>query len=269
MKQSIRALGWAVTISMILLLAFVATAFYCAYGMLITGQGIALGDLQASYSENGLVFSMPITVNNTGYYDMTELNVSTNLRDLDGAALASSSTEIREIKTGISESTLHNLSLSVKDILSNTTYLLFSDTELRLDLSIAFRYAYAFSFHVNLGNMSMPWGAPLYGLNLREAEPPSFNGTHLLMDITLDVENHSFLDMAADLDLRIYDQMGRHIGSGTALLHAPPLSRLSGPVEAVFEIENPMYLSDTGYLEAYLIIPMIDDSIELGRLDYG
>ena len=269
MKQSIRALGWAVTISMLILFAFVATAFYCSYQMLTTGQGIGLGDFQASYSENGLVLSMPVTVNNTGYYDMTELNVSTMLKDYDGAALASSNTEIPMIKTGITESTLHNLSLSLTDILSNMTYLLFNDTEFRIDFSIAFRYAYAFSFQLNMGNMSMPWGAPLYGLDLREAGPPSFNGTHLLMDITLEVENHSFLDIAGDLDLRVYNQMGKRIGSGTGLLHVPPLSRLSGPVEAVFEIENPMYLSDKGYLEAYLDIPMIDGSIELGRLDYG
>jgi len=269
MKQSIRALGWAVTISMLLLLAFVATAFYSAYDMLATGQGIGLGDLQTSYSNNEVVLSMPITVNNTGYYDMTELNVSTMVKDYDGAAVVSGTTEIPEIRRGLTESTLHNLSLSLTDILSNMTHLLFNDTEFRIDLSIAFRYAHAFSFQITMANTSMPWGAPLCGLDLREAGPPSFNGTHLTMDITLEVENHSLLDIVADLDLRVYNQMERHLGSGTRLLHVPSLSGLSGPIKAVFPIENPSEYTGKGYLVAYLDIPMIDGSIELGRLDYG
>jgi hypothetical protein len=149
------------------------------------------------------------------------------------------------------------------------TYLLFRDTEFILDFSIVFKYAYILGFQLSLMNMSIPWGAPLYSLNLTEVGPPSFNGTHLLTDITLEVENHSFLDIYGNLTLRVYNEMEGYLGSGRGLVCVPSGSRLSEPIEIVIKIEDPSRYTGEGYVEAYLELPMIDHSFELRRVDYG
>ncbi len=269
MRQSIRALGWTITISLLLLLVFLATAFYSVYQTLGASRDIGFGEFQHSFLDGKVVLSMPITVNNTGYYGMTEFNVTTTLKDHSGMTLATNSTEIPEIGTGQNESTLLNMSLGLADLLSNMTNLLFNDTELSLDFAISFRYAYAFGLQISMGNMSIPWGAPLYGLDLKEAGPPDFNGTHLQMNVTLEVENHSFLDIAGTVNFRVYNEEGKRIGSGRVLLHVPSNSRLSGPIQVTSEIESPLDFTGKGYLEAYLDLPIIDGSLELGRLDYG
>jgi hypothetical protein len=269
MRQSIRALGWTITICMILLFVFLVTAVYSAFQTVLMAQGLGLDQFQISFSDSGLVLSMPMTINNTGYYDMSDFKITTTLKDYNGTTLTAKSTIIEEIKKGSTEFRLHNLSLSLTDILSNMTYLLFHDTEFKMDFSIGFKYAYTLSFQLGMMNMSMPWEAPLYGLNVTDLDPSSFNGTHLLADITLGVENHSFFDIAGNLTLKVYNEMEGYLGSGIGLVHVPSGSRFSERIETVIEIVDPLGYTGEGYVEGYLELPMIDHSFELGRLDYG
>ena len=212
---------------------------------------------------------MPITVNNTGYYDMTEFSITTALKEHSGAVITANTTMISQIKSRQTGSAQHSLSLSLLDILSNMTHLLFNDTEFRIDLQVSFRYAYALGFQLDMANMTIPWGAPLHGLRLTEAGPSSFDGTHLSMYVVLEVENHSFLDIGGDLNFRVFNDMGRRIGSGSVLLYVPSNSGLSQPIEVIFEIDNPSDFTGKGHVETYLSLPVIDYSFELGRIDYG
>jgi hypothetical protein len=269
MRQSIRALGWTITISMLILFAFLATAFYSVYTTIATGEGVGLGALQTDLQNDTLVFSMPININNTGYYDMTEFHITSAVKDYKGAVITSNTTEIPHIKSGSAGSATHRLSLSLQQMLTNMTYLLFNDTEFRIDLQVSFRYASAIGLQIDMANLTIPWGAPLHGLELIEAGPPSLDGTHLSMYIVLEVENHSFLDAGGELSFTVFNNEGKRIGSGIAILYVPANSGLSEPIEAIFEIDNPSDYTGSGYLEAYLEIPLIDYPFELGRIDYG
>jgi len=52
MRQSIRALGWTIAMSMLILFAFLATVFYSVYTTIATGEGIGLGDFQTDLQDN-------------------------------------------------------------------------------------------------------------------------------------------------------------------------------------------------------------------------
>lgn len=75
MRQSIRALGWTITISMLILFAFLATAVYSVFQTVVMEQGIKFGEFQSHPSNDTFVLSIPITVNNTGYYDIRFLQM--------------------------------------------------------------------------------------------------------------------------------------------------------------------------------------------------
>jgi len=111
MRQSIRALGWVVTISIILLFAFLASAVYSIFQMAIFGQGIKMGDLQAEMKDGSLKLSMPITINNTGYYEINEFKITTTLKDSYGTVIATNTTTITGIKRGDLKSEVHAVSL--------------------------------------------------------------------------------------------------------------------------------------------------------------
>ncbi len=268
MRQSIRALGWVVTISAILLFAFLATAVYSVIQTVLLEQGIKFGDLQPSFADNTLTLSAPVTVNNTGYYDITDFNITTALGILNGSTLVRSSTVIPQISRGTSQQGLHNMSLSIADLLSNR-FLLFNDTELKLDVSMGFRYAYTVGLQLAMENISMPWGAPLYGLTVRDVQLSGFNITHLVLEIFLEVENHSFLDIAGNLSLGVYNETGGYIGSGTGLISIPSQSRLSDPIPVAISVENPLNYSGEGYIELSFELVPFGYVLDLGRVSYG
>jgi hypothetical protein len=268
MRQGIRALGCTVTISTLILFVFLVSAFYSAVTTIIS-QVAMLGEFQTSLIDNGVVLSMPLTVNNTGYYDMSSFQVTATMRTAEGTILVEESTVIPEVPRGHSESRMHNLTLSLTDILANNTDLLFSDTELKMDFSIGFRYAYALSLQIHIANTSMPWGAPLHNLELRGVSVPAYNETHLMLEMFLELENHSFLDIGGILHLKVFTESGEHIGDGTGFFHIPPDEQLTEPVPAFVELTDPLCFTGNGYIEVYLEIPVLEEPIEIGRAEYG
>ncbi len=266
MKQSIRALGWTITISMIILFAFLVTAVYSLAQSILMSQGMQFGDFQLHIQNNTFILSATLIINNTGYYDITDLNLTTVLRDPNGTVIAEASTPFGKIAKGSTVAEMHNISLNLADILSNMTYLLFEDTELKIDFSMEMSYAYALNFRFTMANMSMPWGAPLYNFNITGISPPYFNGTQLMLDIFLGFENHSPLDIAGIVNLMIYNETGGYIGRGSGVINATSHSGFGGPITIL--VENPSSYSGAGYVEVSFDIPDIGH-VELGRIYYG
>jgi len=269
MRQSIRALGWAITISMLIVFAFLVTAVYSVFQSVLMEQGIKTGGFQSSFLNNTFVFSVPITVNNTGYFDINDFNISAVLKDANGTTLTASSVFVPEIKKGSSETRLYNLSMNLADIISNMAYLLFNDTEFKIDFSVGFRYAKALGFQLAMRNTSMPWGAPLSGLTLRGLQISSFNATHILVNIYLEFENHSFFDIVGNLLLKVYNETGGYIGSGIASVNVPSNSRLSGPIPATINMENPLNFTGRGSIEVFFDLPAYNYTLRMGSVSYG
>jgi len=269
MRQSIRALGWAITISMLIVFAFLVTAVYSVFQSVLMEQGIKLGGFQKSFSNNTFVFSVPITVNNTGYFDINDFNISAVLKDANGTTLTASSIFVPEIKKGSAETRLYNLSMNLADILSNMEYLLFNDTEFKIDFSVGFRYAKALGFELAMRNASMPWGAPLCGLTLRGLQISSFNTTHILVNLYLEFKNHSFFDIVGNLLLKVYNETGGYIGSGMASVNVSSNSTLSGPIPATISMENPLNFTGRGSIEVFLDLPTYNYTLRMGSVSYG
>ncbi len=199
---------------MIILFAFLVSSVYSMYQMILMEQGITLGEFQSHFSNNTLVLSTPVIVNNTGYYDITDFNLTTTLKDFNGTLLTTSSTLIGNIQKGSVKSRWHNLSLNSVKIPSNMTHLLFNDTQLKIDFSVAFRYAYALSFGLTVRNMSIARGTPPHGFVLRNVTLSGFNETPLLFQAFREFENPGSWDVIGNPHLEVYGESGEYIGSG-------------------------------------------------------
>jgi len=269
MKQSIRALGWAVTLSTILLFAFLASAVYSIFQMVLLNRNIEMGDLRLELRGGTLKLSMPIIVNNTGFYEINELKIITTLKDQDGRVIVTNTTTMREIKRGDLRSEIHAISLSLDDILLRMKHLLFNDTKIKLLILIGLKYAYALGFQISASNISIPWGAPLYGLNFREINIQSFNGTHIFLEVSLYLENHSFFDIGGNLHLAVYNDKDEQIGEGAGFLYVPSGGRVEDPIPVVIALTHPESFTGKGYVKVSLQIPTYERSLELGRIRYG
>jgi len=268
-RQSIRALGWVVTISTILLFAFLASAVYSILQIAVMNQGIGMGDLRTEFKDGSLILSMPITINNTGFYDINEFEITTTLQDSGGSLIATNATRITEIRRGETRSEVHVLSLSFDDFFSRMKPFLFNDTEIKLLISVGFKYAYALGFQVSIANLSMPWGAPFYGLNLKELNIRGSNGTHLFCELNLDFENHFFLDIGGPLYLAMYNEKGEEIGKGMGLFYVPSGGRLEEPIPVIVALTHPESFTGRGYGDVSFQFPISENPIELGRIEYG
>jgi len=268
-RQSIRALGWVVTISTLILFAFLASAVYSIFQIALMNQGIRIGEMQTEFKDGSLKLSMPIAINNTGYYEINDLKITTTLSDRDGTLIATNTTTMTGIKRGDSRSEIHVLSLSFDDIFSKMKQILFNDTEIELLISVGFKYAYALGFQISMANISMPWGAPLYGLSLKELNVRGSNDTHLFLELSLDLENHAFFDVGGPLHLTIYNENGDEIGEGMGLLYVPSGGRLEEPIPVIVALIHPESFTGRGYADVSFQLPITERPIELGRIEYG
>jgi len=220
MRQAIRALGWATNIFWIILLFFTATALYSAFQL-----GFGIEPPLVSATGATMTVSLPLYVNNRGFYDISDFIVATLIHDRQGATISNSSTLVPLISRGVRVDAAHNISLSMPELIAKgLTYLLFNNTEFDVGLSLRLVYARAVPFRVST-NVSLPWGAPLHNLSI--LSPTPYNSTHVSAPVSF--ENHSPFSLNGTIRLELLDSADHLLGSGTANINVPPNSGYSFP----------------------------------------
>ncbi len=257
MKNAIRALSWATRALWVLLLVFSITSLYSALTL-----RIGFGEPEISYSGDTMITSMPFLINNTGFCDITDLNVTTVIADAEGKIISLSTTVVPLIAAGSNAEVVHNTSLSLSDL--NLTALAFEDTNFETNTSIMLKFARAIPFQIST-NASMPWGAPLYNLSIGEIGY-NFNGTHLIGTANLSFENHSpFFSVTGAIRYELYNSEGEQAGSGSTNVDVAPCSGYQGQAEIV--ISDPMKLTPSG--EVYVYFDMTVFSLGPLVIPYG
>lgn len=227
MKQAVRSLGWAISIFWIILLLFTITVVYSA--LLIRPS---FGEPSVHSSDGTFAVSLPFTLYNGGFYDISGLNITTRASDYRGSLVTSSTTLVPLILGGASATLRHNMSISMEQAAtSDLSHLLFMDSELEVNAHLRLVYARVFPFEISF-NTSMPWGAPFANLTLGEIMVAPVNITHFQVLIPVSFENHSFLEMNGVIGLEIVDYLDNAVGASSTSFDALPGS----PSETTVEI---------------------------------
>jgi hypothetical protein len=250
MKQAIRALAIATLILWILLIAFAITAVYS-----IMNLGIDFGETQFFSSDDNVVLSLPFSINNPGYYDISELNVTTHVTDYNGTLLALSETFVPLIASGSNVETAHNISIDLNDLFMGYTEFLFNDSSFDLETFISLNFAHAIPVQISM-NMTIPWGAPFSNLSIGEISVLPYNSTHSEVVIPLSFENHSFFDIVGTMRLEVYNDVDELVTSGQTSLDVPSNDRYVGQVEMYLSIGDRSKLTESGNLHLVFESPM-------------
>lgn len=228
MKQAIRALGWGANIFWIMLLFFAATIVYSASQL---GFGFPEEPSTSTQNEN-LTLSLPFQVSNGGFYDVSNLNVTTQVNDENGSFISNSFTLVQLIPRGSNVSVTHNISISLdKMTTENLSYLLFNDSVFNVDVALKMNFANAIPCAVST-NFSLPWGAPISDLtigNILIASP--INTTHISVNVPLGFENHSVFGLNGTITLQLISGTNQLAGEGTVNFNTPSQSRYEDAVE--------------------------------------
>jgi hypothetical protein len=236
-------IGIASTFFWIILLAFFASAAYS-----VKDLHLGVGEPMLSVASNGdLLVSISLNIENGGYYDLGEFNLTTKVADVNGSMLADGSTFISTVKRGGKVATFHNLTFNFNDLLDKGSYYIFNDANFSLAAIISMKIAEAIPVKAS-SNFSVPWGAPFYNFELGEPAFEPFNRTHLEVVVPLSFENHAFFDVYGEIRLSMYNSEGLPVGQGETVIDAPQGFFYNGLI--VFYVQTDKTIEE-GFFEVY------------------
>lgn len=251
MKPILRALGVATTILWISIIVFSVTALQSVLNL-----DMGFGETQIFPSNNGVMFSLPFFINNNGYYDISELNVTTRLADDSGTLVSLAKTFVPFIPKGDSVETAHNISVNLRNVMSTDYVPLFlSDSFFGLDTSIALRFANAISLHIST-NSTIPWGAPFSDFSVGGILSHPYNDTHDELVVPLNFENHAYFDIAGTMQLEIYNDVDEIVGSGENDLDVTSRHTYEEQVYAYSSLDDTSELTESGNVHIIFESPM-------------
>jgi len=271
MRQSVRVLGWTVNIVTFLIFIFLMMPIYSLVQTMAMGQGIKAGEPSLENLGGKIVLSTPFTVNNTGYFEISELRITTVLKDPKGTDITDATTIFEKIPSGLPDSKRHNLSLSINDIVNkNLTYLFFNDAKFLMDTIVELRYANILRFKVLIPNASMPWGAPFSNFRLGEPSiPKPIPGEPNVFSTGFPVsfENHSPFPIRGTISVNVYNQGWVFLGSGNKPFNVESNSFYSDQVWVEISEESLRNYTGKGYLEIRFVTDT--SSFKLPVVTYG
>jgi hypothetical protein len=229
MRQTIRALGLTIYVLWLVIVVFTVTAVYSAFQL-----GVSFGEPQTSTSGGTMTLSLPFSVQNNGFYDISNLNITTIIQEINRALIANSSTLVPPILSGKKVDVTHHISITLDKMTpASLSRLLFNDTDFNVDMILALTYAGVIPLKIST-NSTMTWGAPLYNLTIGSID---FNSTSMMAVVPVSFENHSFFNLNGTMQIEIVDALNQTVGSKTIPINVPsesdyPMTWLEVPVSA-------------------------------------
>ncbi len=233
MRYAVRALGWATKILWILIIGFSVTSVYSAMNVQMN-----FGEPQVFLSDETVTMSIPFFINNTGLYDLSQVNITAGVMDYNKSLVSTSTTFVPLIQRGSSIETAHNISFNLGNVTSEAQVYLFNDTIFNLDMSAKLILAHAIPFQIST-NLTLPWGAPLSNLSLGQISYNLLNLTHQELVTPISFENHSpYFGVNGFMRVEIYSDNEELLGFSTSDLDVPSYSNYDGQVEIVVDVSR-------------------------------
>ena len=216
MNIAIRTLKIATIILWLIIIFFSITAVYSVMNL-----SVNVGEAQILPSSKGIIFLLPFSINNSGYYEIADLNLTTRVTDNYGTVLDLTETVVSSIPQGINVNATHTIVIDLDDILSmDHASLLLEDSDFNVEIFASLNFARAVPVQLST-NTTIPWGAPFAQFSLGTIPVSSHNITHKEASIQVSFENHAILDLTGTLKLEFYDNSQELITSGMSRISVP------------------------------------------------
>jgi hypothetical protein len=255
MKIATRMLTVATIILWLVILFFSVTAVYS-----VMNVGVNIGEAQMLPTSNGIKFSMPFSINNNGYYEIADLNLTTRVTDPDGAVLDLTETLVDSIAQGETVNASHTIAVNLDDILSmDHLTLMLNDSNFTVEIFAGLSFARAVPVQLST-NVSLPWGAPFADFSVGELSVSPHNSSYIEAAIPVSFENHAIIDIIGTLRMEVYSNSDQRIASGVTdidvasnqnfgdsiLLYARPqdAAKLAGSGKLHILFETPLFTLD-------------------------
>jgi len=210
-----------------------AVTFLVAMNALGVVSSLRVGEPSFNSSGSVVEISFPISVSNSGPFDVSDIRVSAVLRDEDGGLIASASSQPFSVPAGargVQRSVSIRIDLS--EIPQERLSALFSQARnLTLSGSAGAVLVPFVSVSAHLSG-SIPWEPPVKDFELGEPVLLGYNSTHLVASMPVRFENPSGINLEGAANVLFVDaDTGSEIGSGHLEVEAPPRSVFAGELQ--------------------------------------
>jgi hypothetical protein len=249
MNVPLRALSWAIRFFWLITLAFAVTCVYSA-----TLINVEFGEPTPILDEASFRFTLPITLDNRGYYSIADLNLTTTIADNENSSVSETTSHVPEIPPQNEITMLHNVSLDLSNILTRADYL-FNDSDLTLHSSIRLSYANLIPFGFE-ASTAMPWGAPLFNLTMGTPEYSPYDAVSLRARLPISFQNHSpYLSVTGTIRIEIFNSRNQLLGGDAVFVDVPSNTAYDGAFEALV---NAATVTSGGEIHVYFETEMFD-----------
>jgi hypothetical protein len=247
-------LGIATTIFWIILVGFIASA---AYSMKDLNFGVGNPQLTAG-SNHDLILTLPLYIDNRGYYSLKGFNLTTVFSDAEGAEVSKSSTVVPVIPQGRNVTILHNATLNVDSMAKQNRQYIFDDCNLTCTVTAGLNFAELLPTQL-ASNVTFPWGAPFYNFMLGRPRYSRVDSSHSMARVPLSFENHAAFDVTGNIRVKLYDGEDTFLGESQKPINASKYSSYKGNLDfSVPSTSTASSTSQSGYFEVYFSTNMFD-----------
>ena len=227
MNVPIRALSWAIRFFWLITLAFAITCVYSAAQI-----GVEFGPPTATSAGEGLGTVLPITLNNGGYYRISDMNITTTLVDTERIPVSEASSYLEEIPPQSEITILHRVIFDLDAMLARPEYL-FNDTDLTMHGSIQLNYASLIPFKIE-ADASIPWGGPLFDFTTEMPQYTSIDAARQRVRIPFSFENHSpYTSVTGTIRMELLNSRDQLLGESTVFVDVPSNAAYNGEFETL------------------------------------
>jgi hypothetical protein len=251
MKIATSMLTVATIILWVVILFFSVTAVYS-----VINVGVNIGETQMLPTSNGIKFSLPFSINNNGYYEIADLNLTTRVIDPDGQVLDLTETLVDSIPQGETVNASHTIEVDLDDILSmDHLTLMLNDSNFTVEIFAGLNFARAIPVQLST-NVSLPWGAPFADFSVGDLSVSHHNRSHVEAVIPVSFENHAIIDITGTLKMEAYSNSDQCIASGVTDISVVSNQNFGDSILLYARAQDESKLADGGKLhilfETYL-----------------
>ena len=251
MNITIKMLSISTFVLWIIIIFFSATAVIS-----VTGLDVGIGEPQALPSGSAVSFSLPFYIDNGGYYELSNLNLTSLIADANGTVLDQTETIIPSIPQGANVSASHTISIDLDEIIAlNYLTLLFKDSYFTVEGVASIDYANVIPVQIKI-NTTIPWGAPLANFSSGKLTVSAVNNTHSVLSVPISFENNAVIGIDGILKMEVYNNLDQFVTSGEITVDAPPNQAYSNVILAYPTSQEALLLTDTGNLHFLFETPM-------------
>jgi hypothetical protein len=219
------------------------------------------GEAQFTTAPDGqLTLSLPLYVDNRGYYNLKEFHLSTIFFDSEGSEISRDNTFVPVILQGENTTIIHNVTLSTDSLLDETEQYLFNDYDLTASVTAGLNFADLMPAQIST-NFTFPWGAPFSNFAIGEPSFTQYGSTQSLVAVPVSFDNHADYDLVGNIRIELYDGVGSLLDKSVTIINVPQQYSYNGDVEFRVPLARLGSSSiENGHFKVYF---------DVGLFDYG